>query len=325
PSTRSMSYSRWARSRWISLRARTRPETRTKRTTCREMPRGSAASISCGHFSSGVSQGRSSRAGSARDAVISRGAMKPFSPEAGLRSRCGHDFTSCRREAHLLRARETGGQRRRAPGRSRTPVAMRSRSVAEALARLRVEQVQVTHLGAEVHRLALGRGTAAVDARDERLVRLLCAGAATVDEGVGAELLDDVDLDRDALLIVDQLEILGAHAHDDGGLVGVREGRTVHGEDRTAETDALLGELLLDQVHRRGADEARDEDVVRVVVHAAGGVQLLQNAEVQHRDAVAHRHGLGLVVGDVHGGDAETTLERGDLGTGGHTELRIEV
>ena len=50
-----------------------------------------------------------------------------------------------------------------------------------------------------------------------------CALAAdvgvAVQVAVRAELLDDVDLDRDALLVADELEVLGAHAHGDGGLV----------------------------------------------------------------------------------------------------------
>lgn len=59
--------------------------------------------------------------------------------------------------------------------------------------------------------------------------------------------------------------------------------------------------------------------------YSARGVALLQDAAVEHRDAVAHRHGLDLVVRDVHGGDAETALQRGDLGTGRHAELRVQV
>ena len=68
---RSISYSRCAMSALISLTASTRPDRRTKRTTCREMPRGRAASRSSAHSSSGMRHGRSSRAGSGRAAVIS--------------------------------------------------------------------------------------------------------------------------------------------------------------------------------------------------------------------------------------------------------------
>jgi hypothetical protein len=75
----------------------------------------------------------------------------------------------------------------------------------------------------------------------------------------------------------------------------------------------------------RGADEAGDEDVGRAVVHLARGRALLQDAVLEHGDTVAHRHGLDLVVGDVDRGDAEATLQRGDLGAGLHAELGVEV
>ena len=52
---------------------------------------------------------------------------------------------------------------------------------------------------------------------------------------------------------------------------------------------------------------------------------LLQEAVLEHRDPVAHRHGLDLVVGDVDRGDAEPALQRGDLGAGLHAELGVEV
>src|SRR5699024_9299301 len=142
------------------------------------------------------------------------------------------------------------------------------RSVAEALTALGVEQVSVLRGGPEVHRLPLARRTTRIDTGDERLVRLVGTGATAVDEGVRAELLDQVDLDGQALVVGGDLQVLGAHAHGHRGLVGLREGGAVHGQDRTAELDALIAQRRLEQVHGRGADEARDEDVVRVVVHA---------------------------------------------------------
>ncbi len=52
---------------------------------------------------------------------------------------------------------------------------------------------------------------------------------------------------------------------------------------------------------------------------------LLQHAVVQHGDAVAHRHRLDLVVGDVDGRHAEAPLQRGDLRAGLDAELGVEV
>ena len=52
---------------------------------------------------------------------------------------------------------------------------------------------------------------------------------------------------------------------------------------------------------------------------------LLQHAVVHHRDAITHRHRLGLVVGHVHGRDAQLTLERSDLRTRLDAQLGVEV
>ncbi len=62
-----------------------------------------------------------------------------------------------------------------------------------------------------------------------------------------------------------------------------------------------------------------------MVVQVLRCVDLLQVATRQHRDPVAHRHRLDLVVGDVHGGDVERVLELGDLGPHLHAQLGVEV
>jgi hypothetical protein len=62
-----------------------------------------------------------------------------------------------------------------------------------------------------------------------------------------------------------------------------------------------------------------------LVVEVLRGVDLLQVAVLEHGDPVAHRHRFDLVVGDVHGGDGELTLQRGDLGAHLHAQLRVEV
>ena len=97
------------------------------------------------------------------------------------------------------------------------------------------------------------------------------------------------------------------------------------GKERSPRSGAVGVERDVDEVHRRGADEAGDEHVVRLVVEVARGVHLLQVAVLEHAHPVAHRHGLDLVVGDVDGGDPEPPLQRGDLGAGLHAQLRVEV
>ena len=53
--------------------------------------------------------------------------------------------------------------------------------------------------------------------------------------------------------------------------------------------------------------------------------RLLQLALAHHGDAVAHRHRLDLVVGDVDRRHAEVALEPADLGAHLHAELGVEV
>ena len=61
------------------------------------------------------------------------------------------------------------------------------------------------------------------------------------------------------------------------------------------------------------------------LVQVARGADLLQEAVLEHRDAVAHGERLGLVVRDVDRGDAEAALQRRDLRAGLDAELGVEV
>src|SRR5204863_5543059 len=53
------------------------------------------------------------------------------------------------------------------------------------------------------------------------------------------------------------------------------------------------------EVHRGRTDEPGDEQVLRIAVQLRWRAYLLQGAGPHHRDPVAERHRLGLVVGDV--------------------------
>jgi len=66
--------------------------------------------------------------------------------------------------------------------------------------------------------------------------------------------------------------------------------------------------LAVDQVHGGRADKAGYEEVAGRVIQGQRGVALLQEAVLQHRNAIAHRHCLDLVVGHIDGGDAEARL-----------------
>ena len=83
--------------------------------------------------------------------------------------------------------------------------------------------------------------------------------------------------------------------------------------------------VVREKVHRRLADELRDEEVRRMLVELVRRRQLLQDAGVHHGDAVGHRHGLGLVVGDQHAGDAGVLLEPLDLGAELHLVVAVEM
>src|SRR6478672_1827705 len=88
-------------------------------------------------------------------------------------------------------------------------------SVGEALARLGVEDVDVLRVGSDVERLALLRVLASGDADDHVGGRALHVAGA-VDEAVGAELLDDRDLDGQATLLGgDDAPALRTHADGD--------------------------------------------------------------------------------------------------------------
>src|SRR5450759_3485654 len=200
-----MLYSRTARADLISLTAMTLPATLTNRTTWREIPRGRAARCSSVHSASGTDHGRSSNAGSGLAAVISSAICLSW---------------------HVFPTRRSGqsghGQRRRGrrPPGTQPPSAVcrcyTRRSVAEAQAGLGVEQVHVLALlGGEVDDGALlGRG-ATVDAHDDRLDVAGGLGGRAVDVGVGPELFNDIDGDRQALALHAYREVLGTDTEGD--------------------------------------------------------------------------------------------------------------
>ena len=151
-----------------------------------------------------------------------------------------------------------------------------------------------------------------------------------VDVSVRAELLDDVDRRSGALVPRRRSShVLGADPDGDRAALSCRPRRRRRAGQRARSAPPNFTPPstsgTVDQVHRGGADEAGHEHVVRAVVHVARGVDLLQDAVLEHGDPVAHGHGLDLVVGDVDRGDAEAALQRGDLRTGLHAQLGVEV
>ncbi len=82
-------------------------------------------------------------------------------------------------------------------------------------------------------------------------------------------------------------------------------------------------------VHRRrhqvgDADEAGDEGGCGPLVDVLGDADLLDPAAVHHRDPVAHRQRLLLIVGDVDEGDPDLALDPLQLDLQPLAELQVE-
>jgi hypothetical protein len=120
------------------------------------------------------------------------------------------------------------------------------------------------------------------------------------------------------LAALEALEVAGV-----GERLGVQPQELV--ADLRHEPAVAALERRLEEVHRRAADEARHEQVGGRVVEPHGRVDLLQDAAAHERDAVAHRHRLDLVMGDVDGRGLELVLDARDLRAHLDAQLRVEV
>src|SRR6476469_1450845 len=79
------------------------------------------------------------------------------------------------------------------------------------------------------------------------------------------------------------------------------------------------------EVHGWRADEACNEDINGVDEEDVGGVDLLYKAILHDRNAIAHRHGLNLVVGYIDSGSLEALVELVELGASRDAHLGVEV
>ena len=83
--------------------------------------------------------------------------------------------------------------------------------------------------------------------------------------------------------------------------------------------------MAVEQVDRRRADEARDEQRCRPLVEILGRALLLDPARVHDDDAVGHRRRLDLIVGHEDRRHAELALDAPDLGAHRQPERRVEI
>src|SRR3546814_3771000 len=77
--------------------------------------------------------------------------------------------------------------------------------------------------------------------------------------------------------------------------------------DRRAHT--VGRQLSGEEVHGRGPDESRHEQIVRTIVEFLRSTDLLHDSAAQHDYPIAERHRLGLVVGHVNRRSEEHTSE----------------
>ena len=147
----------------------------------------------------------------------------------------------------------------------------------------------------------------------ESLATISASPQLEVHELLVSEVLDHLDRRVEAGATVSQapvreLDVLGAEADEAPAASDTRAER-VRGQD----------------VHGRRADERRDERVRRLRVDVHRRPDLLEDSLAHHRDPVAHRHRLDLVVRHVDRGRAEARLELEDLGARLHAESSVEV
>src|SRR5690606_4968026 len=126
-----------------------------------------------------------------------------------------------------------------------TPRPVRSASLgADALSRGRREDVDPVRVGSQLDLDTLLRRATSVDPSDDLLL-LVAAAQQAVQEGVGAELLDDRHLDRDAVLLrADDAQRLRADSDGSRGVaaqLGADRGLDRNGV--AADVDPGLGDL----------------------------------------------------------------------------------
>ena len=146
-----------------------------------------------------------------------------------------------------------------------------------------------------------------------RAWRAVACPPAQVDQLLVAEVLDDFDRRRR-----NGRSLGAAVRRPRRARAGSRRapGVAAHSLDRSRPgTRFIAGEPM----------KPRHEDVGRLRVELLGRADLLEHAELHHRDPVAHRHRLDLVVGHVDRRRLEAALELQDLGARLDAQRRVEV
>ena len=93
-------------------------------------------------------------------------------------------------------------------------------------------------------------------------------------------------------------------------------------QERRLTVDA---DRALQQVHRRRADESRDEQRRRPIVKVQRRPDLLNHAVAHDDDAIGHRHGFDLIVRYVDRRRLQPLVQFLDLGAHLHAKLGVEI
>ncbi len=97
------------------------------------------------------------------------------------------------------------------------------------------------------------------------------------------------------------------------------------GMEKVGRVDHAVLQAALEQIHRRRADETRDEGIDRPAIQCLWRVDLLKDTALQDRNPVAHGQGFGLIVRHIDRRHAQLPLQADDFGAHLYAQLGIEV
>src|SRR5258708_20034336 len=80
-----------------------------------------------------------------------------------------------------------------------------------------------------------------------------------------------------------------------------------------------------EEVHRRRTNEASGEKIGGMVVEFLRTAKLLDEAAIEHGNTAAHRHGLSLVVRDIHKGCLHALVNFNDLSAHLHAQFGVQI
>ena len=160
--------------------------------------------------------------------------------------------------------------------------------------------------------------------------RITCASPAWIRSSVSAPVGSTTMISAGTVVSPagGKRQMFGPHAIGHGLAFGayVAEERPAHAARDLDERAAITApHRAVDDVHRRRADELRDEEIAGPVVELERRADLLDAAVVHHHDPVGHRHRLDLVVRHVDGRRLEPLVQRLDLGAHRDAELGVEI